>query len=492
MIINLSRTAVVLCMLAATAAFGEPIKLNPDNPHYYLFGGKPTILITSAEHYGGVVNGDFDYVAYFDALKAYGLNYTRIYPGFLFEPMGKFMKGNTLGAKPISLVLPWARSAKTGYALGGNLFDLDNWNPKFFDRLKDFVAKAAERGIVVEICFYNAQYGDTWPMSPLYFENNIQGEGRCDYEDAQTLKHADVVRRESDYVQKITQEVNSFDNVILEICDEPYLTGTPMELAGPWIGHMVQVIKKTESTLPKKHLIAQQIEGPMGGPCDYTSDPDVSVIVTQYAWEGSHEQMGGLMALDYEYDKNKPIDFNETDYYPTWYQGDRIADSRVEAWEFIVGGGGSFNQLNGLYTVRDPGGKNEENAQLLRSLQNLRNFMYSFDFLKMRPDRSFITGGIPLGTFARGMSEAGKQYAFYHHHSTFGRSTASYKVTAGTYQEQLSVDLPEGSYQIDWIDPASGSVLDSGKFDHPGGKRTVSTPSHAVDVALRIKRNSPS
>ena len=87
----------------------EPIKLHPNNPHYYLFNGRPTILITSAEHYGGVVNKDFDYVAYFDALKAYGMNYTRIYPGFLFEPMGKFMKGNTLGAKPISLILPWAR-----------------------------------------------------------------------------------------------------------------------------------------------------------------------------------------------------------------------------------------------------------------------------------------------------------------------------------------------------------------------------------------------
>jgi hypothetical protein len=63
--------------------------------------------------------------------------------------------------------------------------------------------------------------------------------------------------------------------------------------------------------------------------------------------------MCGLTALDYEYDKNKPIDFNETDYYPGWYQGDRIAASRVEAWEFIAGGGGSFNQLNGLYTVRE-------------------------------------------------------------------------------------------------------------------------------------------
>jgi len=29
------------------------IKVHPANPHYYLFRGRPTILITSAEHYGG-------------------------------------------------------------------------------------------------------------------------------------------------------------------------------------------------------------------------------------------------------------------------------------------------------------------------------------------------------------------------------------------------------------------------------------------------------
>jgi len=482
------KTAALISAFLAAGLYAEPIKLHPDNAHYYLFNGKPSILITSAEHYGGVVNGDFDYVAYFDALKAYGMNYTRIYPGFLFEPMGKFMKGNTLGAKPSSLILPWARSSKPGYPLGGNLFDLDQWDPAFFKRLRDFVAKAAERGIVVEIAFYNAQYGDTWPMSPLYYENNIQGEGRCDYEDAQTLKHADVVRREDDYVRKITQEINEFDNVILEICDEPYLTGTPIELAGPWIAHNVEVIKNAEKTLPKKHLIAQQMEGPMGGPCDFTAHPDVSVIVTQYAWEGSHEQMGGLMALDYEYDKNKPIDFNETDYYPTWYQGDRIADSRVEAWEFVVGGGGSFNQLNGLYTVRDPGAKTEENAQLLRALKSLHDFMYGFDFLKMHPDKSFVQGGLPLGTYARGMSEPGKQYAYYHHHSAFGRNTASYKVAPGNYQENLVLHLPAGTYQAEWVNAATGQVISSEKFTHAGGDRTIRTPVHPVDAALRVKR----
>ena len=149
---------------------------------------------------------------------------------------------------------------------------------------------------------------------------------------------------------------------------------------------------------------------------------------------------------------------------------------------------GSFNQLNGLYTVRDPGAKTTgENEQLLRALAALHDFMYSFDFLKMHPDKSFVQGGVPLGTFARGMSEPGRQYAWYHHHSTFGRNTASYKVTPGTYREDVVLHLPAGAYQADWVDTATGSVIRSESFTHAGGDRTLATPGHAVDIALRVK-----
>ncbi|HLB73424.1 MAG TPA: hypothetical protein VJJ98_05360, partial [Sedimentisphaerales bacterium] len=42
----------------------EPIKLHRDNPHYLLWRDKATILITSGEHYGAVLNGAFDYKKY--------------------------------------------------------------------------------------------------------------------------------------------------------------------------------------------------------------------------------------------------------------------------------------------------------------------------------------------------------------------------------------------------------------------------------------------
>jgi hypothetical protein len=304
-------------VLFIARASGQPISVDPSNPRYYLFNGQPTILITSAEHYGAIVNLDFDYVTYLNALKAYGMNYTRIWPGAVLEMVGEFGTGNTMGPRPDRTIVPWARSNQPGYVYGGNKFDLDKWNPEYFVRLKDFIVKAAERGIVVEICFFNSQYSHRWPLSPLYYENNIQGVGKCDFKNAQTLKYPDLVQRESAYVSKITREVNDYDNVILEICDEPALF-TAYEEAGPWVGRLLEVVHNTENTLPKKHLLAQMVEGPIGGPIDFSGSPLLSVIVGQYVWggEAGREQMGGMKGLDYEYGYNKPIELNETPYLP--------------------------------------------------------------------------------------------------------------------------------------------------------------------------------
>jgi hypothetical protein len=310
--------------------------------------------------------------------------------------------------------------------------------------------------------------------------------GKCDYTDAQTLKHPDLVKRMEDYVRKIAEEVNGFDNVILEICDEPSLF-TSVEEAGPWVRHLVHFLFETEAKLPKQHLIAQQVEGPLSGPIDLSAENEVSVIVTQYLWEAG-DQTGGIKGLEYLYGNNKPVEENETDYYPIWYQGDKIGDSRVEAWEFVVGGGGSFNQLNGLYTAENPAGNTAENERILTALKALREFILSFDFIRMHPDQGFLASGVPSGAYCRGISEPGRQYALYLHHSTGGKGGA-YKVTPGEYVEKLVLNLPDGNYRVDWVEPATGSILGSELVAHAGGSQTFTTPKHRIDVALRIKRS---
>lgn len=141
-------------------------------------------------------------------------------------------------------------------------------------------------------------------------------------------------------------------------------------------------------------------------------------------------------------------------------------------------------------TAEDPAGNTPDNAQILGALRNLREFMYSFNFLKMSPDVNFLVSGLPTGVFCRGMSEPGKQYALYHHHSEYKAQgdTSSYVVKPGSYVENLLLTLPGGTYRADWVEPATGSTLGTETFTHQGGDRRFETPQHAVDVALRIRR----
>ncbi len=468
------------------------IGIHLENPHYFSYKGKPVLLITSAEHYGAVVNNGFDYIAYFDTLKRYQLNYTRIYTGAYTETKNQVIEGNTLGLTPGDAILPWPRSAQTGCGDGGNKYDLNRWNEAYFLRLKDFISEAYTRDIIVEVCLFNCQYPESWAICPFHAPNNIQGIGNCGHNDAQTTLYKDVLAVQKDYVRKIVEEVNEFDNIILEICDEPTLIGTPDELATQWINQLADEIIQTENGLPKKHLLAQQIEGRV----DFAEDVRIQIITTQYIWEAYAQQLGGMQALECKYALNKPIELNETYYFPAWYIGDIVSSSRVEAWEFIVGGGAAFNHLNGVFTVENPGGDTPDNDQLLASFKNLIEFMYSFDFATMRKDTTFIKGGVPNGVFCRGISQPGRQYALYLHHSSYWDknnlgSRESYCVTPGSYQDKLILNIPPGSYQVEWINPASGEVISSQTVCHNGSQREFATPVYSVDIALRMKAVLP-
>jgi hypothetical protein len=151
-----TRAWIPLSLALSLTALAEPIQLHPRNPHYFLFRGKPTALITSAEHYGMVLNLDPDYRRYLDTLQADGMNYTRIFTGSYVEKHGAFgIQRNNLAPGPGRFLAPWSRSNASGYAGGGNKFDLNEWNPDYFARLKDFIDEAARRGIVVEVTLFS-------------------------------------------------------------------------------------------------------------------------------------------------------------------------------------------------------------------------------------------------------------------------------------------------------------------------------------------------
>src|SRR5437764_655138 len=115
-IIRLTLLSALLAAGAVESKENKPLALHPDNPHYFLYRGKPAVLITSGEHYGAVLNRDFDYVRYLDELQANGLNHTRTFAGAYREIPGSFgITDNTLAPLPNRYACPWARSATPGY-----------------------------------------------------------------------------------------------------------------------------------------------------------------------------------------------------------------------------------------------------------------------------------------------------------------------------------------------------------------------------------------
>ena len=68
-----------------------------------------------------------------------------------------------------------------------------------------------------------------------------------------------IFERQKKVVQKIVQELNEFDNIYFEICNETSARNNDPEIArrqDSWHLALSKVIRETEQSLPKKHLIA--------------------------------------------------------------------------------------------------------------------------------------------------------------------------------------------------------------------------------------------
>jgi hypothetical protein len=439
----------------------NPIQLHPQNGHYFMWRGKPTILITSGEHYGAVLNRNFNYRTYLRTLASHGFNLTRTFSGAYCEPVGAFkIKNNTLAPAEGFLICPWARSNTPGYANGGNKFDLTRWDAEYFERLRDFVREAGKQGVVVELVLFCPFYEDSmWQLSPMNAINNINGVGNMQRTDV--YKHHDpkMLAIQDMMVRKIVQELKDFDNVYYEICNEPYFGGVTLE----WQAHIARTITQAEEGLKVKHLIAQNIANKSQKITK--PDPQVSIFNFHYAKPPT--------AVEQNYGLNRVIGDDETGF-----AGSEPKAYRLEGWDFVIAGGGVYNNLDYSFTVGYEDGSADIDAPggggpvFRKQLEVLKDFINSFDFIKMKPNNSVIKSGIPEKATARALAEPGRAYAIY---------------INGGNQVDLVLALDRGAYNAEWVNTKTGSVEKRESFRYGGGDRTLSSPKYTDDIALRIQ-----
>jgi hypothetical protein len=500
----LARSRLPLFTLAllsvAAVASTAPVRVWSANRHYFARDGKPVVLVTSDHHYGAVIDADFDFGRFLDALGDGGMNLTRIYPGGMFEVEDKYVAGNPLGPRPGRQILPWTRSPVPGadpaLAAPGRdslKLDLDRFDPGYFARLRAFVEHAARRGIVVEVAFFNGMYADSWPLMALYHRNNVQGVGRYEAEECGLFttkdpRNEDVLRYQKAYVAKIATELNEYDNVIYDLCDEPSLVGRPDgsivvqpdAAVVPWLHELRDAFLEAERPLPKKHVLGQTVQNLSP---DLSAEPWCDWLPTEYVRPAGH-------ALERDYGAGKPIVDVESDYYghslvKSPYDPDAV---RLEGWWFLLGGGAGVINLNGEYHRGQEGGGADTQEKIVPQRRILKDFVLDFDLAGL--SRFEGVKDLPAGALASALAEPGKQYALYLFHAHEEQEWGAHFVpTPGRYRDTVTLQaVPPGPYRLEWLAPATGGVKSAETVDWAGGDLKVTTPAYTLDVALRMRR----
>lgn len=470
------RATLSLCSLALLLllppAGAEPIRLHPDNPHYFLFKGKPTVLVTSGEHYGAVLNRAFDYRRYLATLAADRLNLTRVFAGSYREVPGNFdIASNTLAPAPGDFVAPW-REVSAGK------FDLTQWNPAFFKRLKSFVAEAARRGVIVELVLFCPFYEESmWLVNPMNAANNVNGIGAgVKRNQVLSLFDARLTEVQVALVRKIVRELSGYDNLYYEICNEPYFQGVTLE----WQERIAQTIAAAEAPQRKKHLIAQN----WANGSKVVDRPNDRVGLYNFHYSRPPDSVAMNRHL------RRAIGNNETGF-----DGNADATYRIQGWEFLMAGGALYNNLDYSFTVghedgtftppaATPGGGS---PALRRQLSYLRAFFDTIPFPQMEPIATVTANSGEVRALAK---PDGSITAIYIHHGRIVKDAKPrYQVDAAPAARTLTLrNLPVGRYTVAWRDPRTGAETRGAELNATGAETQLTTPPYAEDIAAIITR----
>ncbi|MHB1456818.1 MAG: cellulase family glycosylhydrolase [Armatimonadota bacterium] len=485
----------------------QPIRIHPDNPKLFEFRGKPLVLLTATEHYGAVMNRPFEFERYLADAAEKKMTMTRLFT--LFRELQSAMNPySTCKPESPDYVAPFART-KTSKALDWQpLYDLDTWNPEFFERLHRFLSLASDYGIIVEVTLLSNTYGDgVWMLNPLHHLNNINGLDPVRWQDYNTQRNRKLFEAQVRHVRKIVEETKRYDNIIYEICNEPggFVNTTDANLPSPsevdeWQMAIADVIRDAESDTPYKHLISGQ-EAFAYDPFTQTSlksfrsfgidvvnmHPLPNTTFSENAYHMGEFMMKqlNLRALrDYCLDTHsepKPMNFDEDNSASQYKDFDGWTIHRKRAWTTLMSGGHydyiDFSIINGLETGTP------DSQRCIRSwMRNLSEFIHSIDLVRARPMPNLLKQ-CPEHTLESVFGITGEDYCIYLADDRELDEEGCGEAASG----EVVLDMPVGQYRATCFSPVSG--LYSPWIEISGGEAvTVNVPEFIHDIVIRIQR----
>ncbi|MBN2594102.1 MAG: hypothetical protein JXA81_11385 [Sedimentisphaerales bacterium] len=446
--------ATVLCISSYAEPTNGPLRVCPDNPRYFAdTDGKAILLVGSHVWYNLVDMGPedppkpFDYEAYLDWMGKYDHNFMRMWAWEMTQwdtkPNGAHARQDVTRfyVKPH----PWLRCGDDKALDGKPKFDLTKFDPVYFQRLRQRIEPAQQKGIYVSIMLFegwamqNIEGG--FKLHPFHPENNINGVNGDANGDGKGLEVHELVidavtEIQKAYIRKVVDTVNDLDNVLFEISNENHPESTRWQYA------MIRYIHEYEKGKPAQH--------PVGMTFQYKGGKNQDLFNSPADWISPNPESG--------YRDNPPANNGEkvilTDTDHLW----GIGGNQAWVWKSLT------RSLNPLFM--DPydgvvlGRRFDPNFDTIRrSMGYARKFSQRMNLNKCKP--------------------AAKDYCL----ANPGRQYLVYQPTAG---DPVKLKLGPAEYSFEWFDPSSGKTVATGKIYGDENKETTFSNPVKADAVLYV------
>jgi hypothetical protein len=412
-----------------------PLRVHPGNRRYFADAEGRARLLAGSHTWSNLADiwtvGEprtpFDFGRYLDVLERHGHNFIRLWAW----ETAIWNDGRSAAAP-----FPWLR-AGPGRALDGEpTFDLAQFDPEYFGRLRERVAAARTRGIYVSVMLFEGwalQHSrGAWDGHPFNPANNVSGI-RGDGVDIYTLRAADVTERQEAYVAKVVDTVGDLDNVLYEISNENHGGSTA------WQHHMIRLVRALEAGQPLQH--------PVGMTFQFKGGSNRELFLSPADWISPNPD-GGYMDDPPAADGAKVI-LSDTDHL--WGVGGSVA----WVWKTVTRGGNPLF-MDPMEELGAPAPAGRSQWEPIR-----RNLGYAVEYTaRMDLARAVPTSGYCLAV-------PGEQYLVF---------------LPGGRPVRLDLAGGGGCFASEWLDPAAGARTGGARLD--AGRSHVFEPPWRGDAVL--------
>lgn len=470
----------------------ERLAVLQENPRYFgIAAGGRAVYLTGSHTWNSFQDWGptdppraFDFSAYLDFLESHGHNFIRLY---VWEQAAWFPRTEE---RVFIAPLPYARTGP-GLALDdAPRFDLTQFNPDYFRRLRERVEAAGNRRIYVSVMLFNGwsvelkgeMVGNPWRGHPYNRNNNISGidgdvDGDGEGKEVHTLVNPAVTSLQKAYLRKVVETVGDLDNVLWEISNESHPG------AAEWQYAMIHTVKSVEASRGKSH--------PVGMTSMWPEPPEKnkSLFESPADWISPHTNATDRYEDDPPPSTGRKVILSDTDHI--WGVGGN------PRWVWM-----SFTRgLNTLFmdpyvtAIRKnlpawPSSAAEGAVSASSPAPEWENIRRAMGYARALADRVDLAAMKPMAELASTrfcLAAPDKEYLVYLPAQDGRLRKFIGLVLKGIVGERAEVDLSaaRGALDVEWVDVERGIIFAGDRVT--GGRRLEFRAPFAGDAVLHLK-----